>query len=738
MSVSNERNDRGVVRRTERKSANRAVARGSHVVMILAGVLSLLGARDLLRAQPVTTDDYRSLRINEIIAANDTIGPQNWRCRHVDMIEIYNGSGKELALNHPSLGLVRLTDHSLQDFAPFNVRYLEFGFGVRTIRAGQRMIVFCDHPSDPGDRTDECKHAHEAMDFNEVHAPFRLDRDGELLTLEFVPRNAEGDEVEEDAFTIHEIRFPGIPDDVSFARYPEDVGNVDGWVFTTEPTFGQCVAPNPPVPLDWSVCLGEANGAGTPVAPDVRMIDYGTNNPAAGEPVSFRVRVHDEKTPDEANIQTVEIVYRVEGGGWQTEEMSMLALLTDSLDELNVWSIWEGSIPGQDAESMVEFSFRAIDEDGLEDTSPRGPMCPPRVGSCDPEDDPADSVDPKELGPGCSLGQDCRRPLSYTVASPYDGPLVINEVVPNNDTILADPTENASDCFFPSNPGCNFDDFIELYNQDSLNVDIAGVVVARGPFRPHRGWAFPSGLGTLIGPEEHLVVWTDGDGRDPRPGRIPPDPPNPNNPAKKEYHTDFTIDASSDELFLFTFDEAQKKYFLIDGVRWGTSGRYFTDPESGAAVDPLPLASSQGVRARIGGIDSKGMPVEEGLARSPDGSRSSAWWVVPAADLTPKTENLPQAAFFRRGDVNEDTAVDISDAVANLAYQFLPDPKAPTCLDAFDVDDSGSVDVSDPIFLLARLFLGGLEIPPPGMDSCGPDGTADDPHVACVYGADCQ
>ena len=221
MSSRDEPNDRGVVGRTERKSVNRVAASRVHLV-VLAGVLSLIGAGDLLRAQTVTIDDYKLLRINEIIAANDVVPPQNWRCRNVDMLEIYNGSGKELPLNHTTLGFVRLTDHSRYDFTPFNIRYLEFGVstGVRTIRAGQRMIVFCDHPSDPDDRTDECRIARESMDFNEVHAPFRLDRDGELLTLEFVPRNAEGDEVEEDAFTIHEVRFPGIPDDVSFARYP--------------------------------------------------------------------------------------------------------------------------------------------------------------------------------------------------------------------------------------------------------------------------------------------------------------------------------------------------------------------------------------------------------------------------------------------------------------------------------------------------------------------------------------
>ena len=43
-----------------------------------------------------------------------------------------------------------------------------------------------------------------------------------------------------------------------------------------------------------------------------------------------------------------------------------------------------------------------------------------------------------------------------------------------------------------------------------------------------------------------------------------------------------------------------------------------------------------------------------------------------------------------------------------------------------DADDSGVLDQSDAVATLTYLFLGGVEIPAPGADACGPDPTPDD------------
>ena len=75
---------------------------------------------------------------------------------------------------------------------------------------------------------------------------------------------------------------------------------------------------------------------------------------------------------------------------------------------------------------------------------------------------------------------------------------------------------------------------------------------------------------------------------------------------------------------------------------------------------------------------------------------------------------------FRRGDVNDDARVDISDGVGLLGFLFLGG-SAPGCTDAADANDSGDVGLSDAIFIFGFLFLGGDPPPAPGPVNCGPD-----------------
>ncbi len=91
---------------------------------------------------------------------------------------------------------------------------------------------------------------------------------------------------------------------------------------------------------------------------------------------------------------------------------------------------------------------------------------------------------------------------------------------------------------------------------------------------------------------------------------------------------------------------------------------------------------------------------------------------VPSAD--PK---------LKRGDANDDGAVNITDAVKVLNHLFKGET-APVCLDAADADDDGSLRITDAIFLLSALFKGGPQPPDPG-ESCGLDPTAD-ALAACV------
>jgi PKD repeat protein len=79
---------------------------------------------------------------------------------------------------------------------------------------------------------------------------------------------------------------------------------------------------------------------------------------------------------------------------------------------------------------------------------------------------------------------------------------------------------------------------------------------------------------------------------------------------------------------------------------------------------------------------------------------------------------------FRRGDVEADSRLTITDAVRVLGFLFLGNPSTLECEDAADADDSGVVNITDPILVLAYLFLGGNVLPEP-FEVCGTDPSED-------------
>ncbi len=89
---------------------------------------------------------------------------------------------------------------------------------------------------------------------------------------------------------------------------------------------------------------------------------------------------------------------------------------------------------------------------------------------------------------------------------------------------------------------------------------------------------------------------------------------------------------------------------------------------------------------------------------------------------------------FRRGDANDDGAVNISDPVFTLSFLFLGG-RTPGCLKAADVDDSGDLNITDAVFELGFLFLGGPPPRPPGHERCGEDPTQD--ALACEAQPQC-
>ena len=78
---------------------------------------------------------------------------------------------------------------------------------------------------------------------------------------------------------------------------------------------------------------------------------------------------------------------------------------------------------------------------------------------------------------------------------------------------------------------------------------------------------------------------------------------------------------------------------------------------------------------------------------------------------------------FRRGDVNVDGRVDISDPLALLLHLFALGYEL-DCRKSADSNDSGDLDLADAVYTLGYLFGGGPGLPAPGL-VCGTDPTDD-------------
>ncbi len=79
---------------------------------------------------------------------------------------------------------------------------------------------------------------------------------------------------------------------------------------------------------------------------------------------------------------------------------------------------------------------------------------------------------------------------------------------------------------------------------------------------------------------------------------------------------------------------------------------------------------------------------------------------------------------FIRGDLAPDGTRNLVDVTVLLINMFDPSQAPSTCLDAADINDDGAVDISDAISLLEFLFQGG-SVPPAPSDGCGPDDSID-------------
>ena len=84
---------------------------------------------------------------------------------------------------------------------------------------------------------------------------------------------------------------------------------------------------------------------------------------------------------------------------------------------------------------------------------------------------------------------------------------------------------------------------------------------------------------------------------------------------------------------------------------------------------------------------------------------------------------------FRRGDSNDDSIVDLSDAVFTLSHLFMGG-SVPKCLAAANANGDESLDISDGTFLLNHLFLGSPAPVAPFPD-CGTSDVEADEALGC-------
>jgi hypothetical protein len=121
----------------------------------------------------------------------------------------------------------------------------------------------------------------------------------------------------------------------------------------------------------------------------------------------------------------------------------------------------------------------------------------------------------------------------YMVApntSGSSGAVVINELMASNATTV---TDNAGE----------FEDWIELYNKDSVAVDISGFYLSDNPLNLNK-WQIPAG--TVIQPDDYLIIWADEDS------------------SQGPYHANFKLSSVAEILYLL-----DTSLTLIDSVTWG-------------------------------------------------------------------------------------------------------------------------------------------------------------------------
>ena len=104
----------------------------------------------------------------------------------------------------------------------------------------------------------------------------------------------------------------------------------------------------------------------------------------------------------------------------------------------------------------------------------------------------------------------------------------------------------------------------------------------------------------------------------------------------------------------------------------------------------------------------------------------------PAVESVSERAEPAAAPRYRRGDVNADGSLTLTDAVAFLGHLFQG-AATPPCEKTLDATDDGAVNLTDAVAILNHLF-GGIALSPP-VAVCGEDPTPDE--LTCESYAAC-
>ncbi len=358
-------------------------------------------------------------------------------------------------------------------------------------------------------------------------APFALGSGGEWLGLY---RKLS----EEEFVLVDGLVIPELLSDMSYGC--ETDGDAEHRNYLSEPTpeLTNTTTDNLPPKIEVS------SYRGIRFLPD-DAIDY-TVKIEENQLVRIRAKVIDldRDNPEDANIASVTVFYRVSGGGSFLSLPMELSIDPRAADD----GVYEAVVPGQAAGSVVEFYVAAEDNQGGRTELWWSTLYAP--------------ASDKDVG--------FRYPVGTVGA--FDTTIRLNEVLAaNGDCVPGDEMNDpAEDCNKGGldNKG-NADDWVELYNIGGSAASLDNLYITNNELDPTRfklddyGNFSPNvSSGALIA-SGHMLIWCDNESHE---------------NAANYIHSNFTLSANSDEVLLIAYKDANEDgvpelFRIMDMISWG-------------------------------------------------------------------------------------------------------------------------------------------------------------------------